>query len=175
MKWCVFIIGLTMLWPHTVLCTGQEHASDAQIRAAIKQMAAWGSDDTAPKERFEIFYRNPYRSTELLISALEPVRRGHYTEHLQAVWIIRALRSLTGLDFRATTKVDLTADEAHFLDHDPVTDQVCFFGTWMSRDTVWVAPYDAQITIIKKWREWFAKEGKDYKYVNDPDFDDWYF
>src|SRR5208282_3005712 len=164
-----------MLWPHTVLCTGQEHASDAQIRAAMKQMTAWGSGDTAPKERFEIFYRNPYRSTELLISALEPVRRGHYTEHLQAVWIIRALRSLTGLDFRATTKVDLTADEAHFLDHDPVTDQVCFFGTWMSRDTVWVAPYDAQITIIKKWREWFAKEGKDYKYVNDPDFDDWYF
>lgn len=175
MKWWVFIFGLSLLWPTAALGAGQGRDSDAQIRAAIKRMATWGSGDTAPRERFEIFYRNSYRSTELLIAALGPVRRGHYNQHPQAVWIIRALRSLTGLDFRAPTRADLTADEAHFLDHDPTSDQVCFFGTWMSRDRVWVAPYDAQRAIIQKWRAWFAKDGKNHKYVNDPDYDHWYY
>jgi hypothetical protein len=175
MKLWVFGVVFAVLFPFVLSCSGEEHASDIQIRAAIKQLATNYSDEKAPKERFEVFYANPYRSTELLISALRPVRRGRYTKHPQVVWMIRALRSLTGLDFRASTRADLTADEVHFLDADATTGQVLFFGTWMSRDAVWTAPSDAQIAIIGKWREWFAKHGRDHKYVNDPDFDHWYF
>ena len=149
--------------------------SDAEIRAAIAKLGE--NTDEKGFTRFEILYDDPRRSTELLVATLKPVRRGQYivSKHPQVVWNIRALRSLTGLDFRAPTHADLSADEAHFLDHNPKTEEVQFFGTWMSRDRVWVAPVDAQTTIIRKWREWFAQHGNGFMYVNDPVADHWYF
>src|SRR5215472_9110707 len=88
----------------------QQRPTDDEIRAAIAKLRD-GTD--AP---LEILYKNPCRSAELLISSLEPVRRGQYVngKHPQVVWDIRALRSLTGLDFRAATHADLTEDESHF-------------------------------------------------------------
>jgi hypothetical protein len=124
-----------------------------------------------------VLYKSPRRSTEIILASLKPVRSGQYVggKHPQVVWNIRALRSLTGLDFQAPTQADLTEDEAHFLDHDPKTGEVHFFGTWMSRDRVWIAPLDAQTTIIKKWRKWFIEHGETFTYVNDRNFDHWYF
>jgi hypothetical protein len=153
----------------------QQEPSDTEIKAAIARLGE-GTDENG-FVNFEILYKSPRRSTELLISSLKPVRRGQYqsNKHPQVVWNIRALRSLTGLDFRALTKADLTEDEAHFLDHDAKTDEVLFFGTWMSRDSVWVAPLDAQTAIIGKWRKWFEKHGQTFTYVNDRNFDNWYF
>lgn len=153
----------------------QQQVSDAEIKAAISRLGE-GTDENG-FARFEILYKNPRRSTELLVSSLKPVRRGQYlsNEHPGVVWNIRALRSLTGLDFRAPTGADLTEYEAHFLDHDANTDEVCFFGTWMSRDRVWVAPLDAQTSIIEKWRQWFKKYGQSFTYINDRKSDDWYF
>lgn len=151
----------------------QQSLSDSEIKAAIGRL---GEADKGFSE-LETLYKNPRRSAELLIRALQPVRRGQYTggKHPQVVWNIRALRSLTGLDFRGATQADLTEDEAHFLDDDPKTDGVRFFGTWMSRDRCWVAPVDAQTTIIKKWRKWFKEKGDSFTYVNDRNFDNWYF
>jgi hypothetical protein len=84
---------------------------------------------------------------------LKPVPRGQYVggKHPEVVWEIRALRSLTGLDFRARTKSKLNRDESHFLDLNS-KGEICFFGTWTSRDRVWVAPLDTQALIIRKWR-----------------------
>ena len=45
----------------------------------------------------------------------------------------------------------------------------------MARDADWVAPKDAQVGIIKKWQEWYARSGHTYRYVNDRNLDDWYF
>ena len=156
-------------------CQGQAPVSDARIIAAIQKLPST-SDSESPDVYFQSFYQNPERSTELLIAALKPTVRGKYLsgQHPKAVWIVRALRSLTGMDFRASTSADLSEDEAHFLDlkgHD----QIRFFGTWMSRDSTWVAPKDAQVAIIKQWRDWFSQLGHKFKYVNDRDFDDWYF
>ena len=151
----------------------QELRSDGEIKAAIAKLGA----NTGSFDQFEILYKNPRRSTELLIASLHSVRRGQYQSgrHPQVVWMIRALRSLTGLNFRAQTQAELTDDEAHFLDHNASTNDVNFFGTWMSRDRTWVAPLDAQTTIIRKWREWFEKKGNTFTYVNDRNFDNWYF
>jgi len=149
--------------------------SDSEIRAAIAKLGE--NTDEKGFTQFEILYESPRRATELLVATLQPVRRGQYVggKHPQVVWNIRALRSLTGLDFRAPTHADLTADEAHFLDHNPKTEEVEFFGTWMSRDRVWVAPVDAQTTIINRWRKWFRENGENFKYVNDRNLDKWYF
>ena len=152
----------------------QDFPSDADIKGAIGRLTS--SDSEPANAYFQILYENPERSTELLIAALQPTTRGKYSNnhHPQAVWIVRALRSLTGLDFRATTSAKLSADEAHFLDLN-AQHQVLFFGTWMSRDSVWVAPRDAQLAIVKQWQAWFAQHGRNHKYVNDPNFDHWYF
>ena len=158
-----------------VAAYAQQRPSDAEIRSAIAKLGT-GTDEKG-FVRFEILYKNPQRATQLLISSLKPVPRGQYVsgQHPQVVWNIRALRSLTGLDFHAPTRADLSEEEAHFLGHDANTDEVHFFGTWMSRDRVWVAPRDAQTALIKKWREWLAQHGKDFEYVNDPVADHWYF
>lgn len=153
----------------------QNLPSDHDIRGAIGTLAST-PDSESLNAHFQILYKNPERSTELLIAALQPTARGKYSNghHPQTVWIIRALRSLTGLDFRAATSAKLSADETYFLDLN-AQHQVLFFGTWMSRDSVWVAPRDAQLAIIKQWQAWFAQHGRNHKYVDDSNFDHWYF
>jgi hypothetical protein len=157
-----------------VAAHAQCNTSDAEIKAAIAKLDV-GTDENG-FVRFEILYKNPRRSTELLISSLKPARHGQYSSgnHPQVVWKIRALRSLTGVDFRAKTKSELDEDESHFLDRN-AKGEVRLFGTWMSRDRVWVAPVDAQTAIITRWQDWFKKHGEAFTYVNDRNFDDWYF
>jgi hypothetical protein len=168
-------LATIVLCLQSVEAFSQQLPSDAEIKSAIARLGE--ETDSEGFGRFEILYKNPRRSTELLIASLKPIRRGQYVEgkHPQVVWNIRALRSLTGLNFRGPTNADLTEYEAHFLDHDPTTDEVNFFGTWMSRDRVWVAPLDAQTTIIKKWQTWFREHGQSFAYVNDRNSNDWYF
>src|SRR5277367_5012562 len=98
-------------------CQGQAPVSDARIIAAIQKLTST-SDSQSPDYPSQTFYQNPERSTELLIAALKPTARGKYLtgQHPGAVWIVRALRSLTGMDFRASTSAELSEDEAHFLD-----------------------------------------------------------
>jgi hypothetical protein len=169
MKWCIFGLVFAILFPPTVLCADQKVASDAEIEAAIAHL-----NNDSVESSLQLFYSNQYRSTELLIAALRPTSRGNYHKHPQVVWTIRALRSLTGLDFRAATKASLTADEMNFFDPD-ATGLIPFFATWMSRDRVWVAPQDVQNAIIKKWRVWFVEHGRNHKYVDDPVAAHWYF
>jgi hypothetical protein len=175
MRHCLIALAAVLCCFAPVGAFSQQSPSDAEIKAAIAKLG----EDTDAKgfTKFEVLYKNPRRATELLIATLEPIQRGQYLtgRHPQVVWNIRALRSLTGLDFRGSTKADLREDEAHFLGHDPKTDDVEFFGTWMSRDRVWVAPLDAQATVINKWRTWFREHGETFAYVNDRNFDNWYF
>jgi hypothetical protein len=128
----------------------KEVVSDTEIGDAIRAVLTQ-SWDRSP----ELFYRNPEEATKLVIAELRPTKRGRYPggAHPQAVWIVRALRSVPGLDFTASTRARLRDDEAHFL-RVSSQGEVEFFATWMLRDSDWVAPKDAQVAIIKKWQEW---------------------
>src|SRR2546425_954674 len=134
------ILGAVITIPSVVKGGGEE-----AIRNAIADLGR------APHPGFQVLWRYPQRSTELLVAMLAPVARGAYQSgsHPPVVWYLRALRSLTGLNFRGTTNELLTEDEEHWL--RPGRDRsVEFFGTWMSRDHVWVAPEDAQTEIIDR-------------------------
>jgi len=176
-NWVIAILMSTLVMtpPRVARHTGQaeskETVSNAEIGDAIQELSSQSLDHS-----LEVFYKNPQEATKLLIAELRPIKRGRYPggTHPQAVWIVRALRSLTGLDFKATTHARLNDDEAHFL-RASAEGEVEFFGTWMSRDADWVAPKDAQVGIIKKWQEWYARSGHTYRYVNDRNLDDWYF
>src|SRR5271169_4322128 len=117
-KWVIAIVmsTLVMMPPQVARQIAQvelnEVVSDAEIGAAIRAL-----DSQSLKHSLEVFYKNPEEATRLLIAELKPTKRGRYPggTHPQAIWIIRALRSLTGLDFRAPTQARLSDDEAHFL------------------------------------------------------------
>jgi hypothetical protein len=85
-------------------CFAQERATDTEIQSVINSLSS-----RPLHHDFEIFYRNPERATEFLIEALKPTAPGHHLsdECPQAVWIVRALRSLTGLDFKGNTEAHL--------------------------------------------------------------------
>ena len=158
---------------------GNSDASRA-VQERIKSLGAGGPND------FEPLYQDPVSATRLLVAELHVIKRGSYRtseaegfgsinyEAAHVIWCIRALRSLTGLDFKASTNTQLDEKEGHFLGHVN-NREVSFFGTWMSRDLSFIAPEDAQQKIIAKWKSWFAEHGTTYKYVNERNIDKWYF
>jgi hypothetical protein len=143
---------------------------DAPIRSAIRNL------DGPFEAGFEVLWRHPQRATEMLVAMIAPVRAGTYEHgrHPPVVWYLRALRSLTGLNFRGATKELLDEEEEHWL-RVGADGSVEFFGTWMSRDRVWVAPEDAQNEIIRQWRQWFASQGNSHRYESNRRVESWYF
>jgi hypothetical protein len=123
---------------------------------------------------FDVMYKQPAQSTEIIIQSLSPVPRNRYQPAPQVVWQLRALHSLTGLHMTAVTSKELTPDERRHL-LDPDTKEVRFFATLMSHDMTWVAPEDAQREIIARWKKWYKKYGADHTYVCDPNVGNWYF
>ncbi len=129
-------------------------------------------------------------SARLLIQELHPVDGARIlsqehqsqewkdTEHI--TWCLRALRTLTGgLEFRATTShhfgnTELDENREWFTGGDRFKKDgtLKFFGVWMSRDSLYIAPKDAQAKIIEKWKTWYKIKGKNFAYSpfkNDPD------
>lgn len=170
-KWFVNAVVFMLFALFPVVSCAQTRGTDIDslIKNTIRDI---GGDDY--QQDFKILSQHPLRSTELLIKSLRLVGRGKYRTHPRVVWYIRALRFLTKLDFKARTDGRLTDDEKNFLVYDDER-QVKFFGTWMSRDIVFVAPKDAQGKIIRQWRDWFTMNGKTHNYSDSTPLDDWYF
>ncbi len=99
-------------------------------------------------------------------------------DDFRTLWSIRALRYLTGgKDFCGLTAHldELDQDRRQFLTiRCGPGPEVSFFGVWMSRDTVYIAPKDAQLRIIQQWIQWYETEGVRYSYPPAKDVD-WYF
>jgi|SRR5436853_2676970 len=155
--------------------------AQANLKEAVKSLGAMSTTND-----FDPLYSDPITATSILIKELRVIHRGQYRtsegegfgpidyKAAHVIWCIRALRALTGLNFRAPTKTKLDEMEAHFLGHKD-SGEVSFFGTWMSRELSFDAPEDAQKAIIEKWRRWFDDNGKTHSYVNSRRFDDWYY
>lgn len=163
------VLLIFMLFPILAHAQTEGTETDSLIAGTIRNIG--GADY---EQDLKTLAQHPARSTELLIKSLRPVRRGKYRKHPDVIWYIRALRFLTGLDFKARTNGRLNEDEKNFLGSDEQR-QVKFFGTWMSRDIAFVAPKDAQVKIIKQWRDWFTAKGKTHTYATATPLDDWYF
>jgi|SRR5437667_2389577 len=183
---CSSLKQSTTVWLAILLCAspltwsyGNSDASRA-VQERIKSLGAGDPND------FEPLYQYPVSATRFLVAELHVIKRGSYRtseaegfgpinhEAAHVIWCIRALRSLTGLNFKATTNAQLDEKEGHFLGYAN-NREVSFFGTWMSRDLSFVAPEDAQQKIIAKWKSWFTEHGTTYKYVNERNIDKWYF
>jgi hypothetical protein len=151
----------------------------AKIALTVKNLGpSTKPEDLAPLRA------NPLKATELLIQQIALVcetkilaenQKSHPAE-MRVIWSIRALRYLSGLNFAARTKHrfhDKKADRAQFLGLT-AENEVVFFGTWMSRDSIYLAPRDAQLEIIEKWKKWATSEAKNHKFVTPKDITEWY-
>jgi hypothetical protein len=76
------------------------------------------------------------------------------------VWVIAALRYITGLDFYGqTSKSALSRYSARaqlFLRQFAPPGETKFFGSWMSHGTLYFAPATAQRQIIREWKYYAA-------------------
>src|SRR5260370_7834081 len=104
MRWFLFALAAVVFCLPHVEAFSQQLPSDAEIKAAIARLGQ--NTDEKGFTRFEILYKNPRRSTELLIATLKPVRRVQYPggNHPPGVSTILPLRSLTRLSFPASTQ-----------------------------------------------------------------------
>lgn len=134
----------------------------------------------------ETLAKTPQLSTKLLIDALHPIRESRIlngqekpdAEHV--LWCIRALRYVTGgKSFCAETshKFGSSEEERNRKYWIYFRNKKCasFFALWPSRGSEYIAPEDAQISIISQWKVWFAREGAefDYKPLQNPKPEDW--
>jgi hypothetical protein len=188
---CLVAIFFCLI-PHARLQddTASKIAGGTPIATVVREL---GKDDD-DWERIKFLAQQPAEATRLLVQELQPVTgvriladehylpRWRRTEHV--VWCLRALRGLTGgLDFRAKTKhefgdTEVETNREWFTGGEqfPKDGTVHFFGVWMSRDSLYIAPRDAQLKIIQMWKNWYETEGRNFAYPpfkNDPDI--WYF
>ena len=109
---------------------------------------------------------------------ISPIDQGKYKEDVHVIWCIRALRYLTSINFTASTKHIFDKSEEprkHFTSLRSRPKKYSFFGVWMSRDVIFVAPADVQTKIIEKWKRWLDKNQSKIKLKKLKDPDDWYF
>jgi hypothetical protein len=155
-----------------------------EIRVLVQ--GAWYEPDH--RAAFVIFRGQPVVAACYLINELRVVpeiwiRGGEQDNHpktMHVIWALRALRYITGgLRFKGKTKYRL--NESNEIESNrkqllrPEQGEVPFFAVWMSRDSLAIAPRDAQIAVINKWIDWYAKKGADFKYTPAEHVDDWYF
>lgn len=163
-----------------LLAVGGNAATPAE---RIARLGTPGNDNVAD---VKVLAENPAANAGLLVAALrtipdsEPFARADDPTMEHALWIVRALRYLTGgKNFRAGTHHQFGSSQEeqnrkYWLTFDGRPD-VAFFGYWMSRNRWYIAPLDAQNEIIAQWRRWYAADGKqfDYKPLQNPSPENW--
>jgi hypothetical protein len=112
-------------------------------------------------------------------TVLYPDDQRTHSEAMKVIWSLRALCSITaGLRFTASTEyrfdVERERQRREFLGA-PDSNELRFFGVWMSRDVIYIAPSDVQTTIIKKWIEWYAANGRTFNYISSEGWEACYF
>jgi hypothetical protein len=179
-------------WPQARLSA----SSSFQNRSLSSIVAGLGSDDN-DLERLKALALEPVEAARLLVSELHPVNgvrilsseqeASKWRDTLHVVWCLRALRYLTGgMEFEAKTghrfgNSEVERNRKWFIGDGAQyskKETVRFFGVWMSRDSLYLAPRDAQVEIIRNWVRWYAQDGKRFHYA-DPKLqqppDAWYF
>ncbi|MGO9167616.1 MAG: hypothetical protein ACLP56_12175 [Candidatus Sulfotelmatobacter sp.] len=194
----VGILAAGVLAPPSVIAQEQsvpQNSISPRTASAETLVKELGSDDNEI-DRMKALAQRPVEAAGLLVQELHPVSGGRIlsqdqdkaewkdTEHV--IWCLHALRYLTGgLEFRATTnhhfgKGELEENRKWFVGGERFSKDgtVRFFGVWMSRDSLYIAPRDAQRVIVEEWRVWYRTKGTTFAYIDpnkeqDPDL--WYF
>jgi hypothetical protein len=153
----------------------------------IKSLGISSYDNSGDKDfaTLDTLYKYHETSIKYLIDELTPVKAvskitpekyDQFKVQTHMIWCIRALRFITGIDLTSKTvhRFKKNEDERSCFLHS-VDNEVSFFGVRMSHDVIFIAPKDAQINIIKKWKSWYEKNRGDIQLNKNPRLNDWYF
>lgn len=184
--------ALINIGTHAALQCGK----NARVTHAISELGRRGSNPTG-SDPLSVLASAPGVAACHLVRSLHVVHDTHvvgyeqdrHPQAMRVVWALRALRYLTDCqDFRAPTADDPAKwDEARrdWLLRDDAgvpmknwkpADGVRFFATWMSRDSVFIAPRDAQEKIITQWVRWYRNTGiRGFHFNTCESVDRWYF
>jgi hypothetical protein len=125
--------------------------------------------------------KTPAVSAKLLIADLHTIpdskhaakAAAYRTEH--TIWEIRALRFMTGgKDFCVAShhvfgNSEEEQNRKYWLTFDH-PDCLAFFSLWPSHGREYIAPVDAQRSIISEWKKWYQSVGEKFAYHSlDPD------
>lgn len=160
-------------------------------------IAALGQSNSSPADQLSILASEPIAAVCQLLRSLHVVHDTHivgyeqerHVNTMRVIWALRALRYLADCqDFRASTAENpakweklrrewlLRDEHGAPLKSWKSTDRVPFFATWMSRDSVFIAPPDAQGDIITQWRRWYRDTGsRGFRFQTCNSVDRWYF
>ena len=151
-----------------------------QIEAKIKKL---GADNQGDIEIIKSLATNRQLAIKLLLRELhvipeEKLLPSEFAKHqnsMHVIWCLRAMRYLTGKKFlsRTTTPLKKGTLRQQFL-YVKDSKKIPFFSTWMSRDIIYVAPKDAQTTIIKNWNNYITSLNNQSKFEQ-IELNDWYF
>jgi hypothetical protein len=158
----------------TAFASGQSNLSPKALTPE-ERIARLGNSGNNHIEDIQELAKKPLASTGLLVASFHTIpdtkdyakADSDSMEHV--LWLIRALRYMTGgLDFCAQSKHHFGASEEEknrkywlTLAHKNC---LTFFAFWMSRGRWYIAPVDAQKSIISQWRRWYAAEGAKFVY-----------
>ncbi|MCE1189683.1 MAG: hypothetical protein LWX56_11150 [Ignavibacteria bacterium] len=177
-----FII-LTCLF--SIMLLAQSQPADKQVTELIKTFSRI-SEPLEPK--LEILQTNSSIAIKMLIAELKPVqgplripmgKEKKYSEIMYLINSVRALRYFTGQNFTATTNYCFREREKQIFDNltygkksaDYQMDLFVCTSTW----TIYIAPQDVQVSIIKQWQDWYIQnKDKAFPKKNVP-VSDWYF
>jgi len=157
-----------------------------EVPATVKNLGHWenGYDYDIP---LGCLSEHGEQAAGLLLNELRPMpegvigleEQGQHADSMHVIWCIRALRYITGLDFKAGSAAALRkmklAGGARDLLLIGSGDEVLVFSVAMSHDTTYIAPEDVQKAVFEKWKAWYASQGKGFKYSAHTHLDDWYF
>ncbi len=94
---------------------------------------------------------------------------------LHNVWVVRALRYLTGVQFSAPFNPEAPTEGIRFQFLRKSEGNLKFFGVKMSTETIYLAPIDVQVEIIKNWHRWSCENIDTHSYPDEVDINEWYF
>jgi hypothetical protein len=186
----LIVVSLVSANPQTAL----DCRSSDRVKNAIAKMGQLGGSTPA---QWSVLASEPAAVACELVRCLHVVdetrvagyEQGEHPETMRVIWAIRLLRYLTGCqDFRGATGENPEKwddDRRSFLLGDgpgtplgkPKTPvPIRFFQTWMSRDSVFIAPPDAQQEIIAQWLRWYQESvSQGFQFHTCKSMDAWYF
>lgn len=99
-------------------------------------------------------------------------------ETMHTIWCLRALKYLTGQEFSANTKHVFKKSEElwkYWTSLKAPLGKYTFFGVWMSRNSIYIAPIDVQRSVIRQWKAWLGKNSHGFKRSQELEFNEWFF
>lgn len=162
--------------------------AQAEVKNDSSKIIQKLNDPSALKNiMFNVSIEKSNKYCNFLISELKIVNHKHvvgrnknnkeYQSTMHMINCIRILRAITGQKFYAKTEYEFNLQKEKnriYWLHNDKKNEVPFFSTWMSRDSVFIAPVDAQKEIIEKWKQWYMKN-KVNKFSPNYDINFWYF